>query len=449
MNEPSSSLFRKARIATVPFVAATILLGASAAGASSSSTSSTTSPASQARPQNQASTQNQSSTQNQASLQTQAQELAGQIESDGQNLDRVAEALDAAQLRASQLGAQLSTLQATMSHTSGEVTAARAALRQQALLSYVAGDAPIVSFVPGAAGADPSLTASYAEIVAGSQRRAVTTYRTVLATQRDQAKALSATQTQVAESVSVLQGDRAQAAQAMTARQQTLAQVTGQLATLVTQVQRSQQRAEQTTLKATLASHQDLPGPSRAVEPPAPAATTTTTLPAPAQAAAPPPPVPAPSTTAPRPIVTSPPPTSPPTTAPPPPVTAPPAGGNVAARGSSTAVRYAYAQLGKPYQWAGAGPNAFDCSGLTMQAWGAAGVYLPHLAQGQYDMTRHVPLSDVLPGDLIFFGTPNAVYHVGIYIGGGQMIDAPETGQNVSISSIYWTDLLGAGRIID
>ena len=118
------------------------------------------------------------------------------------------------------------------------------------------------------------------------------------------------------------------------------------------------------------------------------------------------------------------------------------------APGASSAVAYAYAQLGKPYQWAAAGPDSFDCSGLTMMAWETAGVYFPHLAQDQYDMTMRIPLADALPGDLIFFGTPSDVYHVGIYIGGGEMIDAPETGQLVSISSIYWSGLLGAGRVV-
>jgi cell wall-associated NlpC family hydrolase len=83
-----------------------------------------------------------------------------------------------------------------------------------------------------------------------------------------------------------------------------------------------------------------------------------------------------------------------------------------------------------------------------MMAWAAAGVYLPHLAQAQYNLTARVPLFRVLPGDLIFFGTPSNVYHVGIYIGGGEMIDAPATGLTVSISSIYWADLLGAGRVL-
>jgi cell wall-associated NlpC family hydrolase len=121
---------------------------------------------------------------------------------------------------------------------------------------------------------------------------------------------------------------------------------------------------------------------------------------------------------------------------------------NVPASGWRTAVADAYAQLGKPYQWGAAGPRTFDCSGLTMMAWDAAGVYLPHLAQFQYNLTARIPLGNALPGDLIFYGTPNNVYHVGIYIGGGRMIDAPETGQNVSITSIYWGDLLGAGRVV-
>ena len=82
-----------------------------------------------------------------------------------------------------------------------------------------------------------------------------------------------------------------------------------------------------------------------------------------------------------------------------------------------------------------------------MMAWRHAGVYLPRLAQDQYYATQRIPLADVLPGDLIFFGTPSNVFHVGMYIGGGEMIDAPETGQDVSIQSIYWSSLLGAGRV--
>ncbi|HSR25082.1 MAG TPA: NlpC/P60 family protein, partial [Candidatus Eisenbacteria bacterium] len=93
---------------------------------------------------------------------------------------------------------------------------------------------------------------------------------------------------------------------------------------------------------------------------------------------------------------------------------------------ASVAVRTAYAQLGDPYVWGASGPNAFDCSGLTMYAWRAAGVSLPHSAAMQYNSGRHVSRSNLQPGDLVFFYSP--ISHVGIYIGGGKMIDAPHTG---------------------
>jgi cell wall-associated NlpC family hydrolase len=95
--------------------------------------------------------------------------------------------------------------------------------------------------------------------------------------------------------------------------------------------------------------------------------------------------------------------------------------------------------LGKPYEWAAAGPSSFDCSGLTMRAWQAGGVSLPHLAAGQYANTAHIPIADLQPGDLVFFGSD--LHHVGIYVGGGEMIHAPQTGQVVQYSNIFWPDL--------
>jgi cell wall-associated NlpC family hydrolase len=105
--------------------------------------------------------------------------------------------------------------------------------------------------------------------------------------------------------------------------------------------------------------------------------------------------------------------------------------------------------LGKPYQWGAAGPDSFDCSGLTMWSWDKAGVSLPHLAQAQYAMTRPIAIANLLPGDLVFYGTPSNVHHVGIYVGGGTMIDAPETGEFVHYTTIYFDGLLAGGRIID
>jgi cell wall-associated NlpC family hydrolase len=107
------------------------------------------------------------------------------------------------------------------------------------------------------------------------------------------------------------------------------------------------------------------------------------------------------------------------------------------------AIDFAYQQLGEPYVWGAAGPDSWDCSGLTMGAWQAAGVSLPHYSVAQYYATTPVTYGDLRPGDLIFWGTsssdPDTIFHVGMYIGGGQMIHAPRTGKDVEIQDVwYW-----------
>jgi cell wall-associated NlpC family hydrolase len=105
------------------------------------------------------------------------------------------------------------------------------------------------------------------------------------------------------------------------------------------------------------------------------------------------------------------------------------------------AANWALTQLGKPYQWGAAGPDTYDCSGLTMMAWAHAGVSLLHYTGYQWDEGPHVPLDQLQRGDLLFYATdnsdPNTIHHVGIYIGNGMMVDAPFTGALVRIDSIY------------
>ncbi|MGH2817934.1 MAG: NlpC/P60 family protein [Actinomycetota bacterium] len=111
---------------------------------------------------------------------------------------------------------------------------------------------------------------------------------------------------------------------------------------------------------------------------------------------------------------------------------------------AQAAVDAALSQLGKPYQWGASGPDSYDCSGLTMWAWAHAGVSLPHNSGAQYSATVRVPRSDLAPGDLLFYGNP--IHHVTMYIGNGQMVEAPYTGSHVRVTSESRSDYVGAGR---
>lgn len=95
------------------------------------------------------------------------------------------------------------------------------------------------------------------------------------------------------------------------------------------------------------------------------------------------------------------------------------------------ALRYAVKQIGDNYVWGAAGPVRWDCSGLTMRAFEQAGVRLPHSSRAQFNYGRSIARNNLLPGDLVFFGTP--ISHVGIYIGKGKMVHAPRPGARVQI----------------
>ncbi len=121
----------------------------------------------------------------------------------------------------------------------------------------------------------------------------------------------------------------------------------------------------------------------------------------------------------------------------PPPVSNPAPNQSVAIQ---RAIAYAKAQLGKPYQWGAAGPSRFDCSGLTMMAWGRGGKSLPHYSVAQFSQSTRVSMADAKAGDLLFWssnGSPSGIHHVALYLGGGQFIEAPHTGANVRYNSIY------------
>jgi cell wall-associated NlpC family hydrolase len=114
------------------------------------------------------------------------------------------------------------------------------------------------------------------------------------------------------------------------------------------------------------------------------------------------------------------------------------------------AVRYALAEVGVPYRWGGESPETgFDCSGLVRWAYGRVGIELPHNSYALYGTGRRVAESGMKPGDILFF---EGLGHVGIYLGRGRMVHAPQTGRNVEVVRLgttnYGSRLIGARRVV-
>jgi cell wall-associated NlpC family hydrolase len=134
------------------------------------------------------------------------------------------------------------------------------------------------------------------------------------------------------------------------------------------------------------------------------------------------------------------------------------AGGSINLSGSATppnaiaaaAIAAARSRIGLPYVWGATGPDSFDCSGLTQWSYAHAGIALPRTAAEQWNAGPHPSLADLEPGDLLFYALntsdPATIHHVTMYIGRGQMIAAPETGENVQIQPVYMQGFIGAMR---
>jgi cell wall-associated NlpC family hydrolase len=106
------------------------------------------------------------------------------------------------------------------------------------------------------------------------------------------------------------------------------------------------------------------------------------------------------------------------------------------------ALEWAMKQLGKPYIWGGIGPKGFDCSGLTMMSWKDAGVTIPRIAADQYIAGKKERIDALVDGDLVYWTSdpskPDDIYHVALYLGSGNVVAAPETGEDVKTEAI-WT----------
>jgi cell wall-associated NlpC family hydrolase len=223
---------------------------------------------------------------------------------------------------------------------------------------------------------------------------------------------------QVVQVAGAAQKARAQADGAATAARQTLDRVTAQQARLETQAADYQRRYDALTRAEQEAVSRAVAGPAIPVS--AQAADGGQGSPAPAQAPAPRP------AQAPAPAVA--------------------VGGGGSGAGQA-AVATALAQVGKPYSYGAAGPGAFDCSGLTMYAYAAAGIRLPHSSTAQYGMGRPVSRSELQPGDLLFFYS--SLSHVAMYVGNGRMVHAATQGTPVQVVDVsYMPSYMGARRLV-
>jgi cell wall-associated NlpC family hydrolase len=317
-------------------------------------------------------------------LQAEAQTLAVKVDTLGARLSILSEEYDQAQNRANSLGQQLRTDTSQLSGAEQRVQSDSATLRRQAVNVYVSAGANtgISSVLSSSPNAIP-LQQTYLRAASGNLVTAVSALqisehqldvrRSTLAKIDAAAKATAATISSARSSALGLQSQL----------RSSLSGVNGQLATALAQQEALQQAAAARATVSDAVAARVVSGPAPA--PVAPAATLTDAT----------------------------------------------SSGN-----GSAAVQAAQSALGVPYVWAGASMSGFDCSGLAMWSWAHAGVSLPHSAEAQYESIEHVSMSDLEPGDLIFYASGGYVYHVVIYAGGGDVIQAETFGTNVMVTPI-------------
>ena len=379
----------------------------------------------------------------------QAAALAQKIDADARQVEVLAEQYNGAQYHLAQVQKQLADAEQGLQAAQAEAERDRAALAAEAVQAYVHGgmsDSPTLKTFSGSV--DLAVQQGYFRLATSSQADALDQLRKSEQVLHDQQVALQTARQESQAAVAAVAGHQQAVQAAAAASQATLNQVQGDLVGLVAQQQADISAQQQAQARTSLPAAQNkfaaaatanaapalaapIVGQAATAPTPAPGASSSTggaaTAGTPTSKTAPVPATAAPTTAAPT--------TAPPTTLAPPKSPSPPPPSS----GAAAAVAYARAQLGKPYQWGAAGPDSFDCSGLTMRAWEAGGVSLAHYAAAQYANTAHVAIANLQPGDLVFFGSD--LHHVGLYVGGGQMIDAPSTGSFVRTDTIYWPDL--------
>jgi peptidoglycan DL-endopeptidase CwlO len=330
-----------------------------------------------------------------ADKRAQAEQLQRQIDANGEQISVLAEQYDGARLRLDAANKNIARVQsrlvAAQAHTLriGRTASRRAA----ALYMGAGGQSPLDSVDVGSV----TEAGSRAQYAATTADRDTQMLDQLVASRQDlhsAEKKLEAARGDAQKQVDALDASRREVERANAQQQQLLDQVKGELGTLIAQEQARQAAAERAANAARLAQIQAAARSARAVSSAVGGGT-----PSFDPGSAPIPNVPAPSP------------------------------------GAAAAVAYAKAQLGKPYQYAATGPDAFDCSGLTMMAWAQGGVSMPHYSGAQAAMFPQVPDSELQPGDLAIYYPDH--HHVGIYVGDGMTISATHTGDYVRLQPVF------------
>ena len=353
-----------------------------------------------------------------------AQQIAGQIYDLNLKIEEYAEAANAAQVQLNQLNVQIATAQARVNQAIAEEGVHRAELKTYAVDAYVHGQPPKqvdVHIDPNGLVVDPRN--SYLQAAADNRQQLIDDLHHAEANLKTQLASLADAKRAAQSQADDLQQKQAETQKAADQLATVKGRIDGELNALVQQAADEQAAAEREAAKRE--------AEKGALAPPSGDPSST--------------PLPAPPSSSGSGSSSTDPADNPPVTIyiptrPIPPGPVPPPDTD----GAKKAIDYAKAQLGKPYIWGAAGPDAFDCSGLTMQAWKAGGVSMDHWTGSQYAQSRPIPLTEVQPGDLIFY---NQFQHVALYIGNGKIIHAPHAGGVVEIEDMYyWRTNMGATR---
>jgi len=332
----------------------------------------------------------------------QAGALAAQLDALSVRASQADEAYDEAQIHLQDVTAQLADAKSRLGQTGSQLASAEDRVKEMAIRSYMQGGAATrLSLLIPSSVDQLVLRGTYVSAATGSATDAIDELRSARESLNQEQASLAGAQSQAEAAVAAARDAQKAAAAADAQVNAAYAKVKAELGQAVfVQALQARAAAEQARVAEALRKASAHPGPVAASTAKRGANKVITTL------------------------------------RPPPP----------ASPAASRAISFAAAELGKPYMFGGAGGADFDCSGLTAWAWGHAGHALPHSSSAQYYDTTHVSVADLQPGDLVFFGMPP--HHVGLYVGGGQMINALHSGTNVEYDSIYVEgDLIGGGRV--